>query len=73
MVTALEHARACRRFSRQHLDYSERHASETTAINAAASALLDPRSVDGYSPLIYAERGFTLDKTGAMLYRLIGL
>lgn len=40
---------------------------------AAASALLDPRSVDGYSPLIYAECGFTLDKTGAMLYRLIGL
>ena len=39
---------------------------------AAASALLDPRSVDGYSPLIYAECGFTLDKTGEMLYKLLG-
>ena len=40
---------------------------------AAATALMDPRSVDGYSPLIYADCGFKLDKTGAMLYRLIGL
>ena len=40
---------------------------------AAASALLDPRSVDGYSPLIYADCGFKLDKTGEMLYLLIGL
>ena len=39
---------------------------------AAASALLDPRSVDGYSPLIYAECGFKLDRTGEMLYRLLG-
>ena len=40
---------------------------------AAASTLLDPRSVDGYSPLLYADCGFKLDETGAMLYRLIGL
>ena len=39
---------------------------------AAASALLDPRSVDGYSPLLYADCDFKLDKTGAMLYRLVG-
>lgn len=37
----------------------------------AADALLDPRSVDGYSPLIYAESGFTLDPTGALFYRLV--
>ena len=40
---------------------------------AAASALLDPRSVDGYSPLLYADCGFKLDKSGAMLYRLVEL
>ena len=38
---------------------------------AAAAALLDPRSVDGYSPLLYSECGFTLDKSGEMLYRLL--
>lgn len=38
---------------------------------AAAAALLDPRSVDGYSPLIYSEAGFKLDKTGDMLYRVL--
>ena len=40
---------------------------------AAASALLDPRSVDGYSPLLYADCGFKLDKSGSMLYRLVEL
>ena len=38
---------------------------------AAEAAFLDPRSVDGYSPLIYSECGFTLDKTGRMLYRVL--
>lgn len=37
----------------------------------AENALLDPRSVDGFSPLIHTDAGFTLNKSGEMLYRLI--
>jgi len=37
----------------------------------AENALLDPRSVDGYSPLIFADAGYTLNKTGEMLYRIL--
>lgn len=38
----------------------------------ACNTEFDPRSVDGFSPLIYSENGYTLSKSGNLLYGIVG-